>query len=965
MSDRPHTSHADMPSTSKACTIARVTSDSHSTETSPSTRRTPLLWLALLFLLALLVRMGRLAWQPLWWDEGYSVYFATETLGRMLWLTAHDIHPPLYYALLHGWTALFGSTSPVVLRTLSVLLGAATVPSLFWLGRTLFPQRQRIAWIGALLLLIAPMHLFYSQEVRMYALALLLGVLATTAFVRMLAKPGAIAPLVLYWLWGVLLLHSLYYGALLLLAHALSLLYVLWRRQGRSPLPWAHAAIAWAGMLVAYLPWLLYAAPKLILYIEQKVASDQDTTLQPVAYLTRHLNAFLAGHVIDASGILTWASLLGALGVFMLVVMLIMTTRKERMSSVERSTEEPAHSVALLLFWMATPIVCAWLVSLRSPFLPDGGERLLLLVLPFFLLLIAWSGDRALAAYGALGGAPLALVTIVAIAGMGIFYTTDRYTQEDYRPLLADIVQNGRDNDTLVAIFPWQVGYWRAYAPAGLAGPTPILLDDFAVEWSDTVAATLEGLLARGTLWFPEPLALGSSLPFEMEGWLAQHAANVENRWYSLTTRLTAWMSPIADTPMSSITMADTSPLRVAEVQSSPVAADNTPLLLRLQWDAAQIGDGQFGATLRLVDDAGHVWASRDYTPIGAFASDMNDATVTEEVGLPVRAGTPPGAYRVQVGLLDQGKAVAFPTQGNEYTPFAELGTVTVRLPDTPPAVSRLALNTTVANAPNVDGLRVIGAALPTEALLAGDNTEFMLFVRAEADELDDLALALTLQGAGGSASGKASIPLDYPVSQWTQGYTTALPVSISLPGSLSSGAYTLWAQWQGSSATPVGESINVGEVAVVQRRASFTPTTPATLLDAPSQFGTHAILRGYTLTSDANGLQLSLDWEVLQPILPAQSIFVHLDDDSRAAPTIAQQDGAPMTVDGTAPTGSWQPGEYLTTRHFLSISAQEIPTGALLRVGLFNPQTGTRLPVSINGQTVGDAVEIAPVAPQ
>ena len=59
---------------------------------------------------ALALRLLRLAWQPLWWDEGYSIYFATEPLARMLWLTAHDIHPPRYYALLHGWFALLDST---------------------------------------------------------------------------------------------------------------------------------------------------------------------------------------------------------------------------------------------------------------------------------------------------------------------------------------------------------------------------------------------------------------------------------------------------------------------------------------------------------------------------------------------------------------------------------------------------------------------------------------------------------------------------------------------------------------------------------------------------------------------------------------------------------------------------------------------------------------------------------------
>ena len=37
----------------------------------------------LLTVAALALHLLRLNWQPLWWDEGYSVYFATEPLARM------------------------------------------------------------------------------------------------------------------------------------------------------------------------------------------------------------------------------------------------------------------------------------------------------------------------------------------------------------------------------------------------------------------------------------------------------------------------------------------------------------------------------------------------------------------------------------------------------------------------------------------------------------------------------------------------------------------------------------------------------------------------------------------------------------------------------------------------------------------------------------------------------------------
>ena len=129
-----------------------------------------ILWIVLL---ALGLRLARLAFQPLWWDEGWSLYFATTDVGAMLNLTAVDIHPPLYYLLLHLWTLLLGP-SPLAVRLLSVLVGTATVPLLYATGRRLLGERGGL--LAALLLAISPFHVYYSQEVRMYGLVTLLGV---------------------------------------------------------------------------------------------------------------------------------------------------------------------------------------------------------------------------------------------------------------------------------------------------------------------------------------------------------------------------------------------------------------------------------------------------------------------------------------------------------------------------------------------------------------------------------------------------------------------------------------------------------------------------------------------------------------------------------------------------------------------------------------------------------------------
>ena len=144
--------------------------ESRAEKVEPIKRETRLLLVFLL--LAIALRLLRLGFQPLWWDEGYSVWFATQPLAQMLALTAQDIHPPLYYALLHGWTLLLG-TSPAVLRLLSVVVGTLTIPFIYLAARRMLARRA--ALLATLLLTINPLHVYYSQEVRMYGLVALLG----------------------------------------------------------------------------------------------------------------------------------------------------------------------------------------------------------------------------------------------------------------------------------------------------------------------------------------------------------------------------------------------------------------------------------------------------------------------------------------------------------------------------------------------------------------------------------------------------------------------------------------------------------------------------------------------------------------------------------------------------------------------------------------------------------------------
>jgi len=147
--------------------------------------------LILVLLLALGLRLYRIEAQSLWNDEGTSVALAGRDLLTITRSAANDIHPPLYYYLLHFWTGAFGNSEAAV-RSLSALLGTLVVLMTFALSRAAlmaFRSQQaatRAALLAGLFAALSPFHIYYSQETRMYILAALLTALSMYAFVRLL-----------------------------------------------------------------------------------------------------------------------------------------------------------------------------------------------------------------------------------------------------------------------------------------------------------------------------------------------------------------------------------------------------------------------------------------------------------------------------------------------------------------------------------------------------------------------------------------------------------------------------------------------------------------------------------------------------------------------------------------------------------------------------------------------------------
>jgi mannosyltransferase len=167
------------------------------------------------------LRFSTLDLQSYWYDEAVTVGLLHLDLGSLLdRIPDSESTPPLYYVLAWLWSRPFG-TGEVGLRSLSALLGTASIP-VFWLAaRELVSERAAllVAALGA----FSPILVWYSQEARAYALVVLLGALSVLYFARALRDPRP-ASLAGWAVSSALALTAHYFAGFLVLPEAIWLL---------------------------------------------------------------------------------------------------------------------------------------------------------------------------------------------------------------------------------------------------------------------------------------------------------------------------------------------------------------------------------------------------------------------------------------------------------------------------------------------------------------------------------------------------------------------------------------------------------------------------------------------------------------------------------------------------------------------------------------------------------------------
>lgn len=119
--------------------------------------------------------------QSLWLDEATTALVAKmSTVDIFTKFLPNDFHPPLYYVLIKYWSIIF-SNSEIALRIPSVVFGILTIYFVFLIAKEL---KMKHPWLPALFLATSGLHVYYSQETRMYSLAAFLVAVVVYLFLK-------------------------------------------------------------------------------------------------------------------------------------------------------------------------------------------------------------------------------------------------------------------------------------------------------------------------------------------------------------------------------------------------------------------------------------------------------------------------------------------------------------------------------------------------------------------------------------------------------------------------------------------------------------------------------------------------------------------------------------------------------------------------------------------------------------
>jgi len=402
----------------------------------------------LVLLLGLVLRLVSFN-QSFWLDEATSglVVRNFNLIDIVAKFSPGDFHPPFYYLVLKVWSDLFG-TGEVALRFPSLIFGLLTIYLIYFIGKELFNKKTGL--IAGLLLSTSGLHIYYSQEARMYSLIALLVSFAVFSFVKitnkgrlgdwilfslsifLIAATDYVALLIIpaFWIWGIIYKKNLKWFLKLLMSHIILLLFAfywspIFFKQLSSGISLNLNSPSWWNLLGSF--------------------SFKNFALIPVK--------FILGRISFDNNIVYVLIAAIVFGLFGYPLILSFKNLKKSL---------------IIWLWLVVPILFAVVVSLR---LPIFSYFRFLFCLPAFYLLVSIGLGKL---KPRISNIFLVLLVLTNLVFSGIYLFNPKFQREEWRGLTTFInhESEGKKAITLFVADSNMEGYRYYDSSANISGPS-------------------------------------------------------------------------------------------------------------------------------------------------------------------------------------------------------------------------------------------------------------------------------------------------------------------------------------------------------------------------------------------------------------------------------------------------------------------------------------------------------------
>lgn len=359
--------------------------------------------------------------QSLWLDEAINV-LAAKDLSFWQFVSSYpvgDFHPPLYFGILWIWSHLFGY-SEIFLRLPSIFLGLGTIYVSYLLGKDLFSKK--VGLLAALILALNPLHIYYSQEARMYSLSAFSAVLSFYFLNKLLEDKR--------WVWWysfsiILCLYSDYLTYLVLPAQLIFI--VLCKRK--------YLREVLMGQIVG----MIFLVPWLFVFPKQLQSGVQTAQAVP------GWKAVVGGSSFKNLALIFVKSIIGRISfankyMYGAVVGLVGFFYGALGFQVLKKIDE---RIKLLICWISIPVILAFSISFYTPVL--SYFRMIYLV-PAFCLVLGYGLTLINKKFFKVSLLVLILVNSVFIF---MYYLNPNFQREDWKGL-AQFTNSQNPNTDLV-----------------------------------------------------------------------------------------------------------------------------------------------------------------------------------------------------------------------------------------------------------------------------------------------------------------------------------------------------------------------------------------------------------------------------------------------------------------------------------------------------------------------------------